>query len=68
MLGRPELTDSELDRARDIITSVGARERVEALIAADHQAALAVLADTDLTAEGRTALTALAKACVERDS
>lgn len=68
LLGRPDLTDSELDRARDIITAAGARERVEALIGADHRSALAVLAKTDLTAEGRTALTALAKACVERNS
>ena len=53
---------------QDVITASGAREEVEAMIAAGHRQAIRALADADLTSVGRTALTALADLAVRRDA
>lgn len=65
LLGTP-LDQAGLDRARELLTESGAVARVEALIAADYELALAILDQTAMTDDGRTALRELARACVER--
>ena len=54
--------------SEQVITASGAREEVEAMIAAGHRQAVRALADAELTAVGRTALTALAELAVRRDA
>ncbi len=67
-LGDPELDDAGVAELQDVITASGAREEVEAMIAAGHRQAIRALSDADLTAVGRTALTALADLSVRRDA
>jgi geranylgeranyl diphosphate synthase type I len=66
-LGDPTLDDAGVRELRGVITASGAREEVEAMIAAGHRQALRALADADLTEAGRTALTALANHAVHRE-
>jgi geranylgeranyl diphosphate synthase, type I len=67
-LGDPELDEAGVAELQDVITASGAREEVEAMIAAGHRQAIRALADADLTSVGRTALTALADLAVRRDA
>lgn len=67
MLGNPGLDQCQVDRAREIITASGALEAVERTIRDGHQQALAALGRADVTDDGRTALAALADACINRD-
>ena len=67
-LGAPELDDAGIAELQQVITASGAREEVEAMIAAGHRQAVRALADAELTAVGRTALTALAELAVRRDA
>lgn len=68
LLGRPGLTDADVARAADIIDEVGARAEVEGLISHLTDEALEALATADLHEDGRTALAALARKSVHRDS
>ena len=67
-LGDPDLDDAGVAELQTVITDSGAREEVEAMIAAGHRQAVRALADADLTAAGRTALTALADLAVRREA
>jgi geranylgeranyl diphosphate synthase, type I len=66
-IGNPRLDPAGIAELQDVIIASGAREAVEKMIEHDHQEALAALAAADITADGRTALTALADAAVRRD-
>jgi geranylgeranyl diphosphate synthase, type I len=66
-LGDSALDDAGVRELQHVITASGAREEVEAMIAAGHRQALRALADADLTPAGRTALTALAELAVDRE-
>lgn len=69
MLGRADLTDTEIDRARSIIQGSGAVAAIEHIVAADHARAVAALDGiTGCRSAGRTALVELARQCVERRS
>jgi geranylgeranyl diphosphate synthase type I len=65
-LGDPELDAAGVAELQEVITTSGARQAVEQMIDHDHRAALAALARADITEDGRTALTALAAAAVQR--
>ncbi|EPH02600.1 hypothetical protein HMPREF1531_01908 [Propionibacterium sp. oral taxon 192 str. F0372] len=64
----PGMDDDQVERATQLITSSGAVEQLEEMIAADHAAALQALDHPGITQTGRIALTELARQCVERDS
>ena len=66
MLGAEGLTDTDIDRAAEIIESTGARAYVDGVIEENMRHALAVLEDTEMTADGRTALAELAERSVKR--
>ncbi len=66
LFGRADLTAADVDAARTLIEASGARERVEAQIASEHDRAVAALAGADLTDTGVQALTRLADAAVTR--
>lgn len=66
LLGRRDLTAAQIDDARAIIDGSGARAAVEQTIEDGLASALAALDDAELTDEGRTALSALARLAVER--
>lgn len=59
MLGNPELDAAAIDRARGIITSVGADKAVETEISTSVEQAMAKLDHATLTDEGRQALQVL---------
>lgn len=67
LFGDPGLTDAQVERARAIIDSSGARAAVEDEIHREYDRALAALADADLAPVGRDGLAALAKLAVRRD-
>lgn len=67
-LGRPDLDDADIDRARGLIRATGAVAAVEQEIADGYRGALAALERAPLTEEGRTALTRLAQLAVRRDA
>ncbi|MGO4956443.1 polyprenyl synthetase family protein [Luteococcus sp. Sow4_B9] len=67
MLGDPSLGLDAVQRGREIITASGAKEAVEQIIDEAYDTAIAALDRATVTDEGRTALTALAEACVRRD-
>lgn len=67
LVGNPHLTEPELAEIRDIMDSSGARDDVEAMISQHTTEALAALEQADFTPEGRTGLTALARAAVDRN-
>ncbi|WP_420175750.1 polyprenyl synthetase family protein [Luteococcus sp. OSA5] len=67
MLGNPQLDAAAVERGRQIITASGAKESVEQIIDQAYDTAIAALDKASITDEGRTALTALAQACVRRD-
>ena len=60
MLGTPDLDRAAIDRARDIITSVGADQAVETEISTSVEQAMAKLGQASITDEGLLALQALA--------
>lgn len=64
-LGKPEALE-RLDEIRELIVASGAVERVEKRIADDHAAALDILAATEMSEDGRIALTKLADLAVHR--
>ncbi|MBB1508886.1 polyprenyl synthetase family protein [Tessaracoccus sp. MC1756] len=66
MLGAEGLTDTDVDRAAELIEASGALAHVEAVIEENMRHALAVLDDTQMTADGRTALAGLAERSVRR--
>lgn len=66
-LGDPSLTESEVARARDIITESGATDTVEDAIATHYDEALRALGEAHITTEGRTALIELARRSVDRE-
>lgn len=66
LLRAGELTDGDVERAAGLIDASGARAHVEGLIEEHYTQALAVLAATDMTADGRTALGELAARSVRR--
>jgi geranylgeranyl diphosphate synthase type I len=66
-LGDPDLSETDVERARDILVRTGALERTEALIAEGAAAAAAALDGIpDLTPEGREALVELITVCTSR--
>lgn len=67
LVGR-DLTDDEVQRARELILDSGAVAEVEDAITADHQAALEALDGLEISDAGRIALVELARQCVERTS
>jgi geranylgeranyl diphosphate synthase type I len=67
LLGRQDLSASEIDRARDIIVQAGALSAAEAAIVRHHEQALTALDRAEITAEGRAALTRLAELAVKRE-
>jgi geranylgeranyl diphosphate synthase type I len=68
LFGDPELDEAGAEELRTIITSTGARERIEDLIAQRAAEATGALADAPLTAEARAALNTLAASVVLRHS
>jgi geranylgeranyl diphosphate synthase type I len=66
-VGHTDLSDAEMAAILDILVSTGARASVEARTDELLHQALAALADTPVTSEGRQELTALAHFVVERD-
>ncbi|WP_341729971.1 polyprenyl synthetase family protein [Brooklawnia sp.] len=60
------LDDAQVAEAQELITSSGAVDQVEELIADDHGTALSALDECELTEPGRIALTELARQCVQR--
>lgn len=67
-LGRPDLDADGVRRLQEVIMESGAVDEVETMIGRDYNQALAALAQTTITADGRTALTSLARIAVERSS
>ncbi|MFT3877254.1 MAG: polyprenyl synthetase family protein [Propioniciclava sp.] len=67
LFGDPGLTEAQVERARAIIDSCGARQAVEDEIHREYDQALAALADADLAPAGREGLAALARLAVRRD-
>jgi geranylgeranyl diphosphate synthase type I len=65
-LGNPDLDASGVAALQQVIIESGARDAVEQMIDHDHQQAMAMLAEAEITDDGRTALTALASAAVQR--
>jgi len=68
IIGKPELTASELARARDLMENTGALAAVEQQIAALGNDALQQLAALPLAEPGRRQLLALAKSLTSRDA
>ncbi|MDO5676736.1 MAG: polyprenyl synthetase family protein [Propionibacteriaceae bacterium] len=66
MLGTVGLTDTDIDRAAEIIESTGARAHVDELIEANMRHALSVLDNASMTDDGRIALAELAERSVKR--
>ncbi len=67
LFGDPGLSLPQVERARQIIDTSGARDAVEQEIHREYDAALAALADADLTDAGRAGLARLARLAVRRD-
>jgi geranylgeranyl diphosphate synthase, type I len=67
-LGDPALDEAGVTALQQVILSSGARQEVENMIAAGHRQAIRALADAELTAAGRTALSALADLAVRRNA
>lgn len=67
-LGDPGLDADGVAALQQVITDSGAAGACEARISEGHERALAALAAADITDEGRTALTALADAAVQRQA
>lgn len=67
LFGDPGLSLPQVERARQIIDTSGARDAVEQEIHREYDAALAALADADLTDDGRAGLARLARLAVRRD-
>lgn len=67
-LGDPALDAAGVRELRQVISASGAREAVEQMIDEAQASAMAALDQADVTAEGRSALTALASAAVHRSS
>jgi len=68
LLGRGDLSPADVDRARQIIMDSGAYAAAENEIARCLDEAVATLAATPMTTEGRHALTRLAVLSTERDT
>ena len=66
-LGDPALDDAGISELQQVIVESGARDAVESMINDYYERALKALHDTEITEEGRTALTALADAAVRRE-
>nr|WP_275588532.1 polyprenyl synthetase family protein [Microlunatus panaciterrae] len=67
LFGDPGLDADGVARLQQVIADSGAKQAVERMISSNHDRALAALAAGELTDPGRTALTALAEAAVQRD-
>ncbi len=68
MLGRLHLDAATIERGREIIRASGALDAVEQMISDNYARALAALKGVSMTEQGRTALTCLARASVERNA
>ena len=66
LLGSPNLTDGDVDRAGALIEASGAKAHVEGIIEQNTNHALSVIGQADITEDGRTALTELALRSVKR--
>jgi geranylgeranyl diphosphate synthase type I len=66
LVGRPELTEDDIDRIRATVKATGALDLVEAEIAAEAAAAHQVLDGTPMSPEGRAELRRLAHVVVDR--
>jgi geranylgeranyl pyrophosphate synthase len=67
LFGRPDLDEAGAERLRAAITSSGAHERIEALIAARCRSAIEQIQRVGLPAELAAELTEVARDCGERD-
>jgi geranylgeranyl diphosphate synthase type I len=67
-LGDPALDADGVAALQQMITESGATAACEAMISEGHERALSALASAHVTDEGRTALTALADAAVQREA
>ncbi len=67
LLGNADISLQQLQDGRDIITSTGALDEAERLIADDTATAIQLLQDTDMTRPGRIALVRLAELSAQRD-
>jgi geranylgeranyl diphosphate synthase type I len=67
-LGDPDLGPDGVLALQQVISDSGARESVEAMIEDCYQLAINALAGAEISAAGRTALTALAEAAVRREA
>ncbi|MDA3626618.1 polyprenyl synthetase family protein [Saccharopolyspora sp. WRP15-2] len=65
--GKPDITESEVDVVRDILSATGTVRTAEHLIAEHHRAALAALDSPHLPTEVADALRTVADRAVERD-
>lgn len=68
IFGNHEANQTDIELARGIIESSGARNRVENQINELHSQAMAALDGANLTVAGRTALTRLAELSIRRDN
>ena len=66
-LGDSALDDAGISELQQVIVESGARDAVESMINEYYERALKALHDTEITEEGRVALTALADAAVRRE-
>jgi geranylgeranyl diphosphate synthase type I len=67
VLGDAGASDTDIERARQVLVDSGAAASVERAIDRDHVAAVRALDTLSMTASGRAGLTELARLCVERD-
>jgi geranylgeranyl diphosphate synthase, type I len=66
LVGRPDLTEDDIDRIRSTVKATGALDEVEAEIAGEAAAAHEVLAVMPVSPEGRSELRRLAHVVVDR--
>lgn len=68
LLGDPRLDDAGVETVREVIVATGAMARVESLVATLVGDAAAALAEADVSAEGRAALSALIELATARQT
>jgi geranylgeranyl diphosphate synthase type I len=67
-LGDPDLDEEGVRDLQQVITTSGARDAVEQMIAGNYDEAVAALAEPSISGPGRAALTALASAAIHRQA
>ena len=68
MLGNPDLTQDDIDQARQILVDCGAVDRTQRAITQAAEAGIKILDSCHLSSEGHLGLVGLVQACVERSA